>query len=547
MSHMIRSMKFTSAVIALLSATSFWASHGAAEPQAGADLVLSGGTIYTGDEAPFRGDVAIRGDRIIYVGPKAPATSAKTIDATGLIVAPGFIDPHAHVNEALASKDPATRLVLPFLTQGVTTAVIGVDGYGDPDVARSFGIADTRAGGDGVGGLEQSARDFGINFATYVGLGSVRAKVVGAADRAPTVAELGTMVGMVDKAMCEGALGLSTGLFYAPQSYAKRDEVVTLAKAAAARGGIYDSHIRDESSYTIGLKGAIEEALSVGRDAKIPVHIAHIKALGVDVHGQAPAIIAQIEAAQKAGQIVHADQYPWSASGTGLSAALLPRWAQDGGRTEMLKRFDDSADMARMRAEMIENLRRRGGPASLLITSGPAGFEGKTLEQIAKDRAIDAVDAAVLILKLREVGVASFNQDDGDIAAFMKRPWVVTSSDASQGHPRYYASFARKYATYVKDKGVIDLGTFIKQSSFATSRLFGLEGRGELKAGAFADVIAFDPANFAPRADYAQPALFSTGMRFVVVNGLLAIENGAPTGLAGGRPLPRATKGTGCK
>jgi hypothetical protein len=157
-------------------------------------------------------------------------------------------------------------------------------------------------------------------------------------------AELGTMVGMVDKAMCEGALGLSTGLFYAPQSYAKRDEVVTLAKAAAARGGIYDSHIRDESSYTIGLKGAIEEALSVGRDAKIPVHIAHIKALGVDVHGQAPAIIAQIEAAQKAGQIVHADQYPWSASGTGLSAALLPRWAQDGGRTEMLKRFDDSAD-----------------------------------------------------------------------------------------------------------------------------------------------------------------------------------------------------------
>uniref|UniRef100_UPI000A4C3AF5 N-acyl-D-amino-acid deacylase family protein n=1 Tax=Sphingopyxis sp. RIFCSPHIGHO2_12_FULL_65_19 TaxID=1802172 RepID=UPI000A4C3AF5 len=539
-------IKFTTAMVALLSATTLAASDGAAEPGDNPDLVLRGGTIYTGDAAPFRGDVSIRGDRIVYVGPKAPGAGARTIDATGLIVAPGFIDPHAHVNDALASGDPASRLVLPFLTQGVTTAFIGVDGSGDPDVARTFGVTNANVPG-AVVGLEQSSRDFGINFATYVGLGAVRAKVVGAADRAPTPAESAQMTALVDKAMCDGALGLSTGLFYAPQSFAKRDEVVTLAKAAAARGGIYDSHIRDESSYTIGLKGAVEEALAVGRDAGIPVHIAHIKALGVDVHGQAAAVIAQIEAAQKAGQIVHADQYPWSASGTGLSAALLPRWAQDGGRASMLKRFDDSAVMARMRPEIVENLRRRGGPASLLITSGPAGFEGQTLDQIAKDRAIDPVDAAILVLKQREAGVASFNQDEADIAAFMKRPWVVTSSDASQGHPRYYASFARKYATYVKDKAVIDLGTFIRQSTATPARMFGLAGRGELKVGAFADVIAFDPATFAPRADYARPTLFSTGMRFVTVNGALAIDNGAPTGLAGGRPLPRKAAGTGCK
>lgn len=544
---MIRYMKFTTATIALLTATTLAPSQGAAEPQGGADLLIRGGTVYTGDAAPFRGDVAIRGDRIVYVGPKAPGVAARTIDATGLIVAPGFIDPHAHVNEALASKDPATRLVLPFLTQGVTTAFIGVDGGGNPDIARTFGIADAGAGGEGEAGLDQSSRDYGINFAAYVGLGAVRAKVIGAADRAPTPAELGQMSALVDKAMCDGALGLSTGLFYAPQSFAKRDEVVTLAKVAAARGGLYDSHIRDESSYTIGLKGAIEEALSVGRDAGIPVHIAHIKALGVDVHGQAPAIIAQIEAAQKAGQIVHADQYPWSASGTGLSAALLPRWAQDGGRAAMLKRFDDSAAMTKMRPEIAENLRRRGGPASLLITSGPAAFEGRTLEQVAKDRGVDPVDAAILILKQRETGVASFNQDEADIAAFMTRPWVVTSSDASHGHPRYYASYARKYATYVKDKRVIDLATFIKQSTATPARMFGLEGRGELKAGAFADVIAFDPAKFAPRADYAHPALFSTGMRFVVVNGSLAIDNGEATGLAGGRPLPGKAAGTGCK
>ncbi|PZQ22341.1 MAG: amidohydrolase [Sphingopyxis macrogoltabida] len=544
---MIRYIKFTTATAAFLAASHPAASQGAAEPQGGADLLIRGGTIYTGDAAPFRGDVAIRGDRIIYVGPKAPETGGRTIDATGLIVAPGFIDPHAHINEALASTDPATRLILPFLTQGVTTAFIGVDGGGDPGIARTFGISDASEGGEGVAGLEQTSRDFGINFASYVGLAAVRMKVIGAADRAPTPAEMEQMSGLVDKAMCEGALGLSTGLFYAPQSFAKRDEVVTLAKVAAARGGIYDSHIRDESSYTIGLKGAVEEALSVGRDAAIPVHIAHIKALGVDVHGQAPAIIAQIEEAQKAGQVVHADQYPWSASGTGLSAALLPRWAQDGGRAAMLPRLDDSATMARMRPEIAENLRRRGGPASLLITSGPAGFEGKTLEQIAKERSIDPVDAAILILKQREAGVASFNQSEADIAAFMKRPWVVTSSDASRGHPRYYASFARKYATYVQDKAVIDLGTFIRQSTAAPARLFGLSGRGELKAGAFADVIAFDPATFAPRADYAQPTLFSTGMRFVVVNGSLAIDDGEPTGRAGGRPLPRKPAGTGCQ
>ena len=543
---MIGSLRTTTAVVALFAAGGALVPQGAAQPEAAADLILRGGTIYSGEAEPFRGDIAIRGDRITYVGPKAPGTAARTIDATGLIVAPGLIDPHTHVGEALASSDPAARLVLPFLTQGVTTAFIGVDGGGDPDIARTFGTAKPGKDGEGEAGLGQSKRDFGINFAAFVGLGAVRSKVIGAADRAPTPVELDQMTGLVDKAMCDGALGLSTGLFYAPQSFAKRDEVVALAKAAAAKGGIYDSHLRDESSYTIGLSAAVDEALSIGRDAGIPVHIAHIKALGVDVHGQAGAVIAQIEKAQKAGQIVHADQYPWSASGTGLSAALLPRWAQDGGRAAMLKRFDDGAAMARMRPEIAENLRRRGGPASLLITSGPAGVEGKTLEDVAKERGVDPVDAAIAILRQREAGVASFNQSEADIAAFMTRPWVVTSSDASRGHPRYYASYARKYATYVKDKRVLDLKRFIAQSTTVTARMFGLEGRGELKAGAFADVIAFDPATFAPRADYAHPALFSTGMRFVLVNGVLALENGEPTGAAGGTPLPRTPAAGSC-
>ena len=540
---MMRSPKLTLAAgAALLAATGFAATAGGAQGIS-ADIIIRGGTVYPGNAAPFRGDVAIRGDRIVYVGPHAAGTANKLIDATGLIVAPGFIDTHAHVNDALASGDPAARLVLPFLTQGVTTAFIGVDGYGDPDVARTFAAG--KLDGAEESGLGQSKRDFGINFATYVGLGAVRMKVIGSADRAPNATELAQMIDLVGQAMCRGALGLSTGLFYAPQSFAKRDEVVALAKAAAERGGLYDSHIRDESSYTVGLKGAIEEALAIGREANIPVHIAHIKALGVDVQGQAPAIIAMIEAAQRAGQVVHADQYPWAASGTGLSAALIPRWAQDGGRAPMLKRFDDQAIMAKMHPEIADNLRRRGGPASLLIILGPPGTEGKTLEAIAKERGADPIDVTVSLLRQREIGVASFNQDENDIAAFMTRPWVVTSSDALQGHPRYYASFARKYATYVKEKHVIDLRTYVDRSSAVTAGLFGLEGRGQLNVGAFADVIAFDPMTYAPRADYTHPALFSTGMRTVIVNGVLAIDRGEPTGAAGGRPLPRRpTAGT---
>lgn len=506
---------------------------GAAQPTASADVIIRGGTIYPGGAAPFIGDVAIRGDRIVYVGPHAPGTAARVIDATGMIVAPGFIDTHSHVGDAIGSDVPAARLVLPFLTQGVTTAFIGVDGGGDPDIAKTFGAGENR--------------DTGINYASYVGLGAVRLKVIGPADRAPTPDELARMESLVGGAMCNGALGLSTGLFYAPQSFAKLDEVVALARIAAARGGVYDSHLRDESSYTIGLAGAVDEALTIGREAGIPVHIAHIKALGVDVQGQAPAIIAKIEAAQRAGLIVTADQYPWSASGTGLSAALLPRWAQDGGRDATLKRFDDPAQMARMLPEIADNLRRRGGPVSILITRGPTDAVGKTLEQIAKATNTSPVAAAISILRQSEAGIASFNQSEADIAAFMKRPWVVTSSDASPGHPRYYASFARKYAVYVKDKKVIDLRTFIDQSTSVTADMFALEGRGRLKPGSFADVVVFDPARFGPRADYVHPTLFSQGMRTVVVNGRIAIDGGAPTGLAAGRPLPRTPKPGSCK
>jgi N-acyl-D-aspartate/D-glutamate deacylase len=502
---------------------------GAAPAPAPVDLLIRGGTVYTGAGPPFVGDVAIAGDRIRAVGRRSRVAAKRVIDARGMIVAPGFIDPHTHVGEALASDDSAARLVPAFLLQGVTTALVGNDGAGDPEVGKVLGRA--------------AARPVGINFAAYVGFGAVRERVTGASDRAPTEKELARMRAMVAGAMCEGALGLSTGLFYAPQSFAKTAEIVALAREAGRRGGLYDSHIRDESSYSVGLAAAVDEAIAIGREARLPVNISHIKALGVDVQGQAPAIVARIEAARRSGQKVTADQYPWSASGTSLVASLTPLWAQDGGRPALLQRFGDPALAGRLRAGIADNLRRRGGAESLLITEGP--LKGRTLAAVAKSRGEDPVAAAIGIIRVADPAVASFNQIEPDIRTFMRRPWVMTGSDASAGHPRAFGSFARKYSKYVLAERVLTLRQFIERSSSLAAATFGLAGRGRLEPGAFADVVIFDPRRYSARATYEQPELPATGVRTVLVNGIVAVDNGTITGKAGGRALPRRpTEGT---
>ncbi len=503
----------------------------AAPPPEPVDLLIRGGMIYTGSDAPFVGDVAITGDRIRFVGKTAPVAARRTIDARGMIVAPGFIDPHTHAGTILASDVARERLMLPFLMQGVTTAFIGNDGGGDPDVAATLARA--------------REKPVGINYASYVGFGAVRDQVIGQARRPPTAAELGRMRGIVARAMCEGALGLSSGLFYAPQSFAETSEVAALAREAGARGGVYDSHIRDESSYTIGLEAAIDEAIAIGRAGQVPVHIAHIKALGVDVHGRAPTIIARIEAARRAGHRVTADQYPWSASGTSLASALAPLWAQDGGRAALIGRFDDPKLTDRLRSEMTQNLRRRGGAEALLVTEGAE--TGRTLAQIAGRRRQDAITAAIATIGNGDPAVASFNQTEPDIAAFMARPWVMTGSDASAGHPRMYGSFARKYAQYVQRDRVLTLRQFIERSTALTADTFGLSDRGRLRVGALADVVMFDPNSYAARATYREPTLLATGVRTVIVNGQLAVDNGAPTGRAAGRGLAHIPSPGSCR
>ncbi|HWU95081.1 MAG TPA: amidohydrolase family protein, partial [Sphingomonas sp.] len=479
-----------------IAAVSLGAATAPLPPQK-VDLLIRGGTIYTGSDAPFIGDVAITGDHIFSVSRRANVTAARIIDAKGMIVAPGFIDPHTHMGGDLASEDPAKRLVPAFLMQGVTTAFIGNDGGGSPDLAKVLGSA--------------TSKPVGINYAAYVGFGAVREQVVGEDARDPTPAELTKMKGLVADAMCHGALGLSTGLFYAPQSFAKTEEVIALAKEAGKRGGSYDSHIRDESSYTVGLVAAIDEAIRIGREGGLPAHISHIKALGVDVQGQAPKIIAMVEAARARGEKVTANQYPWSASGTSLVASLVPLWAQDGGRPALLKRFDDPALSEKMHAGMVENLRKRGGADKLLIAEGK--YRNRYLDSVAKEMNLPPVDAAIAVIRIGDPGTISFNQSEADIAAFMRQPWVMTGSDASGGHPRVYGSFARKYDKYVKADHVITLRQFIERSSSLTADTFGLAGRGHLRSGAFADVVVFDPKTYASRATYEQPALLAAGVQ----------------------------------
>ena len=493
------------------------------------DVLLRGGTIVDGTGAPARtGDVAITGDRITFVGDAARArvTARRVIDARGLFVAPGFIDPHTHTLEDLRDASRDRRQNAGYLMQGVTTVIAGNDGGGPLEVGET---------------LDRFARDsIGTNAALYVGFGSVRSKVLGMSSSAADDAQLARMRAMVAKGMDDGALGLSTGLYYAPQSYSSTEEVVALAREAASRGGVYDSHLRDESSYTVGLVGAVAEALRIGREGGLPVHIAHVKALGTDVWGRSDTVIAMVRAARAGGQKVTADQYPYTASGTGVGAALLPRWAEAGGRDSLRSRATNPEYRDRLYAAMRDNMRRRGGAAALLITDrGRPELVGKTLDDIARQRNADPVLTAIEIILGGDASVASFNMQEEDIARFMREPWVFTGSDGSSGHPRKFGTYPRKLRRYVLTQRVLTLEEMVRRSSGDVADALGIGDRGRLAAGMLADVIVLDTAAVAERATYEAPERLAEGMRYVFVNGAAVVDEGKLTGRLPGRAIRR--------
>lgn len=493
------------------------------------DTIIAGGMVFDGTGATGRSiDIAILDDRIVYVGEDADARfrARNTIDAVGLVVAPGFIDPHTHADADLVSSDADRRANKAFAFQGVTTVLVGNDGFGDYRIADMASAA-----------LESGV---GTNVAWLVGFGAVREEVLGRADREPDASELGQMGALTRQAMCEGAWGFSTGLYYVPQNFAKTEEVVALARIAAEFGGYYDTHMRDESTYNVSVTGALAETLKIGREAGLPVHIAHIKALGPAVWGHSARMIVMIEEAQASGQQVSADQYPWEASGTRISNALVPRWALEGGLEALRERLAKPEQRLAIRAGIEEAIDRRGGADRLLVTGalGEAEVEiGKTLEQFARDQSMAPADAAIAVLRTGDARLASFNMNPDDIAAFAARDWVVTGSDGSTGHPRKYASFPKAYRDLVVDGGMMDMARFVRRSSGQTADIIGLQGRGYLKPGYFADVVVLDPERFAPRATYSAPEELSSGVVHLLVNGEPVIRGGKQTGQLPGRPL----------
>lgn len=504
-------------------------------PTLHADLLISGGLVYDGTGAPPQvKDIAIEDGRILAVLPVgAPVIAGQTIDARSLAVAPGFIDPHTHAADDLQSDDDRARANLPWLYQGVTTVVVGNDGDGDPHVARI--AAEARVAG------------IGSNVAYLVGFGHVRAAAMGEDDRAPTAQEMAAMEDLVTSAMCEGAFGFSAGLYYTPQNFAGFDEVATLTARAVEQGGYYDTHLRDESDYSIGLLGAVDEALAIGAQSGAPVHISHVKALGPAVWGQSADVITRIEQARSTGQRVTADQYPWRASGTRVSNALVPRWALDGGLEGLRMRLDDPAEREAIAVEMRANLQRRGGADALLFTGALGGSDvasGQTLAAYADGLGLGAVEAAIALLRDGDMRVASFNMNPEDIASLAVQDWVVTGSDGSSGHPRKYASFPKAYQDLVVQGGMMSLERFIQRSTAQTAEIIGITDRGRIAPGLVADIVVFDPATYSPRATYEQPRELSAGVRYLLVNGALAIADGDYTGVLSGNTLLRPGAGS---
>ena len=497
------------------------------------DVLIRHGRVLDGSGNPWmRTDIGIRGDRIVAMGDLSDATATTVIAADSLYVAPGFIDTHSHAGESL--ERDAMSGAQQLLAQGLTTVFVNPDGGGPVDLARQ------RAALEKVG--------TGVNVAQMIGHGAVRGAVLGMADRAPTPDELKKMEALVQKGFDDGAFGFSSGPFYAPGSYSKTDELVDLSRIAAKYHAPYQSHIRDESDYTIGVLAAVEEVITVAREAHTRGVVTHVKALGPDVWGFSAAIVQRIDRARAGGVEVFADQYPYEASSTSLAAALVPRWAQAGGTAAFKARVADPAQRPRIVAEMRENLARRGGAARIQVASYGLDrtLDGKTLAQIAAARNADAVETALALLDKGGVSIVSFNMLDEDIERLMRQPWTMTSSDGAliafgsgMPHPRGNGAFSRKIRKYVVEDHVLALPAAIRSMTSLPATVFNLPDRGILRPGAFADVVVFDLAKVYDRATYENPHQMSEGMVDVLVNGKLAVRDGKFTNAHDGRVLRR--------
>ncbi len=494
------------------------------------DLILRGGRILDGTGNPwFRGDVAVLDGRIAAVGDLGDAESDGVLDATDLYVAPGFIDTHSHAGSGLATAELSHGR--PLLAQGITTIFANPDGGGPVDLGSQ---------------REALLRDgLGVNVAQFVPHGSVRRAVLGMDDRLASDEELDRMRRLVREGMTEGAWGLSSGPFYAPGSYSDTRELVALARVAAEFGGAYQSHIRDESTYTIGVAAAVEEVVTVAREAGLPGVWSHAKALGPDVWGYSLPLIRRLERARADGVEVYMDQDPYTASATSLAAALLPRWAQAGGADSLQARLERPEDLGRIREAVVENLLRRGGADRIQFRRFPqdTSIEGRTLSAVAEELGLGSVEAALHLFRQGSPSIVSHNMAEEDVALIMAHEMTMTASDGGlvpwgEGvpHPRSYGAFTRKLETYVREEAV-SLEEAIRSMTSLPARVYRIPHRGEIRAGAAADLVVFDLAAVHTPATFTDPHHLSEGMVHVLVNGRLAVTDGDFTGTLAGDVL----------
>ena len=527
------------------------------------DLLFANGRVVDGTGAPwFRGDVCVVGDRIAAVGAPGDATAARRIDATRLVIAPGFIDMMGQSEYRVLVDGRAASKI----TQGITTEITGEGGSIAPLNQRMlkggnptydyYGYTPTFTTLAGYFD-EFVKRGAAINVGTFVGAGGLRNLVIGEDDRAPTTAELEAMKAEVAKAMEEGALGVSTSLIYVPDHFASTEEIIALARVAASYGGSYITHQRDEGDDNGGgLDASMDEVFRIAREAKIPAEIYHIKASGKRSWGRMKGMLKRIEDARASGLDISADQYPWAASSNNLDASL-PVWVREGGSDKMIARLADPIQRARARADFLklpENADWPAGSARILVTSvlnaSLKKYEGQTIEQISAAEKRDPVDTIMDIVAGDRGNTArvSFSMSEDDVREALGHPLVsfATDSGASaedgilsrqKSHPRAWGSASRLLGYYVREQKVLGMEEAIRKMTSLPAARMHLQGRGIVRAGMAADLVAFDPETVNSRATYADPLHYSAGIPYVAVNGQLVVDEGAITKARPGRPL----------
>jgi len=558
---MILTRRLTLAFLLIVPALAFGADRVVADPPF--DLVIANGHIIDGTGSPwYSGDVGIRDGRIAAIGNLSDAARKLTVDAKGKIVAPGFVD--------MLGQSETTMLVDPRLPskiyQGITTEITGEGGSAAPlnDAIIAADRAsyehykinpDWRTLRQYFSRLEKQG--MGINLASYVGATQVRRMVLGDADVQPTPEQLEKMKALVRDAMRDGAVGVSTSLMYAPAPYAKTEEIIALASEASKFGGIYATHMRNESDSVLE---SIDEAVRIGREARIPVEIWHFKVAGKANFGRMPELVARVNKARAEGVDVEADTYAYTAWFNSMSA-FVPAWAHDGGDAKLIERLKDPATRARIRKDMETPAKdwdnewdEISGPQDVMISvvQNPAlkKFQGKRLTEVAKTLNKDPMDALfdLLIEDKAFTDCAVFGMSEPDVALALEQPWVSVDNDSSgtspegilgeeHPHPRAYGTFPRILRKYVREEKKLTLEEAIRKFAALPAQRMRLTDRGVLKQGMWADVVVFDPGTVRDMATFDDPNRLSEGMGYVLINGVPVIENGKMTGALPGKVL----------